>query len=188
MISLLNPGFQKRVLPLSVAAWHAMIRDGLAPDRAELLRGVIIEKMSKSILHTKLNHRLSTLFTRALADSFWVRKEEPLTFTDSEPEPDLSVVSGLPDDYKAHPATAILVAEISVTTLAEDRGMAPLYAEAGVEEYWIVNAAGRCIEVYRQPVGGTYGSVSTFGAGQTLTCLSLPVSVDVDALFSGLTD
>lgn len=188
MISLPTPGLQKRALPLSVAAWHGMIRDGLAPVRAELLRGVIVEKMSKSILHTKLNHRLSSLFTRALADSFWVRKEEPITFTDSEPEPDLSVVSGQPDDYKAHPVTAILVAEISVTTLADDRGMAGIYAEAGVEEYWIVNAAERCIEVYRQPGAGAYAQVTSYGAGQTLACQSLPVSVDVSALFAGLTD
>lgn len=188
MLPLLTPGLQKRALPLSVAAWHGLIHQGLAPARAELLRGVIVEKAAKSILHTKLNHRLLALFTCPGMVQFWVRKEEPLTFEDSEPEPDLSVVRGQLDDYKSHPVTAILVAEVAVSTLAEDRAMAAIYAEAVVEEFWIVNAAARCIEVHRQPTGSVYADVTIRSEGQILTCQSLPVTVDVSALFAGLTD
>jgi len=55
------PGFPKRTLPLSVAARHFMIRGNLAPARAELIRGTIIEKMSRSILHTQLSRRQADL-------------------------------------------------------------------------------------------------------------------------------
>ena len=182
------PGFQKRALPLSVAAWHGMIRDKLAPARAELIRGVIIEKMSKSILHCRISDFLAELFKDALRATHWVRLEAPLTFADSEPEPDVSVVAGHREDFKKHPTTAALVVEVSVSTLADDREMAEIYAEAGVEEYWIVNVPARCIEVHRQPGPAGYAVMESIGAGQSVQCAALPVSVDVTALFAGLED
>ena len=183
---LSNPSFQKRVLPLSVAAWHGMIRDGLAPERAELIRGVIIEKMSKSILHTRIAHRLFTQLQDALRHAYWVRKEDPLTFQDSEPEPDISVVTGDEPGYTAHPRTAALVIEVSISSLAEDRGMAAIYAEAGVEEYWVVNVPARCIEVFREPTKEGYTKTSTVGIDQVLQCGALPVAVEISALFAGV--
>lgn len=188
MVSLLTrPEFQKRTLPLSVKAWHAMIAQGLAPRRAELVRGVILEKISKSILHTKILSRLLRLLQTALGDSFWIRKEDPITLTDSEPEPDVSVVMGREENYDHHPVSAALVVEVAVTTLREDREMVPIYAEAQVAECWIVDVAGKGIEVYREPVGSSYAVTERIGAGGVLRCASLPgVVVDVDALFVGL--
>jgi Uma2 family endonuclease len=187
MIALLNSsGLQKRARPLSVAAWHAMIRQNLAPARAELIRGVIFEKMSKSILHIRLSDSLLDLFKFALRATHWTRQDAPLTCLDSEPEPDISVVRGRSSDYARHPTTAALVVEVAVSTLADDRELADLYAEAGVEEYWVVNAVGRSIEVYRLPVNGHYTQMTTYTEGQSLPCSSLPVTVDLGALFAGL--
>lgn len=62
---------------------------------------------------------------------------------DSEPEPDLAVVVGTPTDYiNEHPRTALLVVEVSDTTLPLDRDRKhTLYARTGIPEYW-----------YREPV------------------------------------
>ncbi|MBK8093548.1 MAG: Uma2 family endonuclease [Verrucomicrobiaceae bacterium] len=183
----LHPGLQKRALPLSVKAWHEMIAKGLVSKRAELIRGVIIEKMSKSISHAKLSSRLLKTLIKALSDHFWVRSETPLTLIDSEPEPDLSVVAGAEETHRGHPRTAKLVIEVSVTTLAEDRDMIEIYAEAGVEEFWIVDAEHRCVEVHRQPVDGHYMISEVRAAGQVLDCVALPgVRVDVSELFAGI--
>ena len=179
-----NPAFRKRALPLSVAAWHGLIAANLAPTRSELIHGVVIEKMSKSFLHTKLAAALLELLQQSLGPGWWVRKEDPLTFSDSEPEPDLSVVAGNRDDYQEHPRTAALVVEIAVSSVAEDREMASLYAAAGVLEFWIVNAAARTVEVYRQPSAGSYGEKLVMGGGERLQCGSLPrVVVDLGDLF-----
>lgn len=187
MLPLLNqPGFQKRALPLSVAAWHGMIRDNLAPARSELIRGVIVEKMSKSILHTVIADHIAEIFKDALRNTHWVRIEAPLTLTDSEPEPDISVVPGARQQFKTHPTTAVLAVEVSVKTLAEDRAMAEIYSEAGVEEYWVVNVPDRSIEVHRQPHGEAYSWRETFRCGQALTCATLPVTLDVGSLFAEL--
>jgi Uma2 family endonuclease len=45
----------------------------------------------------------------------------------------------------------LLVVEISDSSLGLDRRKAGLYAAAGVPEYWIVNLAARCVEVFRRP-------------------------------------
>ena len=179
--------FQKRAMPLSVKAWHQMIAQGLAPERAELIRGVIIEKMSKSILHTNLAGRVLAVLQKFLGTQMWVRKEDPLTFTDSEPEPDVSAVAGSEADYETHPTTARLVVEVSVSTLPEDRAMADIYAEAAVAEYWIVNAVDRCIELYQQPGAGHYQSIMRVDEAGVLESAALPGRrLNVGELFAGL--
>ncbi len=188
MVPLLShPGFRDRTLPLSVETWHWMVEKGLAPARAELLRGVIVEKMPKSPLHTKLVARLWSAFAAALGETHWVRKEEPLTLADSEPEPDIAIVPGQEADYQSHPVTALLVVEVAVTTLAEDRELANLYAEAGVTEYWIVNAVARAIEIYRQPEGGLYRARETISTGAVAACAALPgLMIETNKLFANL--
>lgn len=188
MVSLLsNSGFRDRALPISVGTWHWMVQSGLAPARAELLRGVIVEKMPKSPIHTKLATRIWNDLSAMAGDGFWVRKEEPLTLADSEPEPDIAVVTGTEAEYQTHPSTALLVVEISVTTLAEDRELASLYAEAGVSEYWIVNATARVVEIYRQPHDGHYQIQETVPEGGTLSSRALPsVHIPAERLFANL--
>lgn len=179
--------FQKRAMPLSVKAWHQMISQGLAPERAELIRGVIIEKMSKTILHYKLTEIVVEMIRAAFGNQFWVRQEAPLTLTDSEPEPDVSVVEGHRQNYETHPTTARLVVEVSVSTLPEDRAMADIYAEAAVAEYWIVNAVDRCIELYQQPVAGHYQSIMRVDESGVLESAALPgLRLNIGELFAGL--
>jgi Uma2 family endonuclease len=97
------------------------------------------------------------------------------------------VVLGGEAEHDTHPSSALLVIEVSVTTLREDRELLSIYAEASVAEAWIVNAADHCIEVYRSPQAGTYATMEQFGAGDIVTCASLPaVKVIVHDLFAGL--
>ena len=164
-----------------------MIANGLAPQRAELLEGVMVEKMSKSILHTQILTELLYALKSSLGEAFWVRPESPITIHDSEPEPDISVVSGKFSDYREHPVTALLVVEISVSTLAEDRAMAAIYASAGVNEYWLVNATAREVEVFRGPEGGHYQKKDVVKADRFLSCQALPgVSLNLMDLWAGL--
>jgi len=74
---------------------------------------------------------------------------------------------------------------VSVSSLLVDREMADVYAEAGVAEYWIVNATELCIEVYREPVEGRYQNQQRCGAGVVLECTALSgVKVDVTEFFA----
>ena len=83
-----------------------------------------------------------------------VRTQLPLVLDSyNKPEPDIAVVIGSIRDYaNAHPTTALLVVEISDTTLRYDRtAKAALYARANIADYWIVNLGNRVLEVHRQP-------------------------------------
>jgi hypothetical protein len=57
-----------------------------------------------------------------------VRVQLPFALDDrSEPEPDVAIVAGLPGDYRdPHPDRALLLCEVSDTTVAYDRGLGGL--------------------------------------------------------------
>ncbi len=187
MTSILEiPEVRQRVSQLSVEEYHRLDEFNENGKRTELIRGVLIEKMSKSPLHSMLSSRLYKLILAALPDGFLAWKEEPLTLPDSEPEPDVSVVYGTERDFVAsHPKTAELVVEVAVVSAALDRELASLYAEAGVKEYWIVLATERKIEVYRRPQAGRYEEKQTVASGEVLECSSVPgVRIRVADLFA----
>jgi hypothetical protein len=123
---------RERVSPLSVEEYyHRLGEHNDHGKRTELIRGIIIEKMSKSPRHNALSTQLYKRILAALPDGYTARKEEPLTFVDSEPEPDISVLRGQDSDFSSsHPESAELVVEIAVSSAALDREIASLYAEA----------------------------------------------------------
>lgn len=176
MVAILDiPEVRARVSRVSVAEYHRIGESG-ERRRTELIRGIVIEKISKSPLHSSISTRLNKLVLRLAPDGYIVRKEEPLTLLDSEPEPDIAVVAAREGEEFAteHPHTAELVIEVAVTSAALDRANASLYAEAGVQEYWIVLGASRAIEVYRRPEHGIYQEVFTCRSGDELACASVP--------------
>src|ERR1041385_949471 len=116
------PEVRERISRISVEEYHQLGEYNENGRRTELMRGIIIEKVSKSPLHSTLGSLLYKLIFSQVAANFLVRKDEPLTFADSEPEPDVSVVHGRESDFKnAHPSTAELVVEVAVSSVALDR-------------------------------------------------------------------
>jgi Uma2 family endonuclease len=113
----------------------------------------------------------------------WVRMQMPLDFgPHSEPQPDVAVVAGERKHFTDHPTTALLVVEVSDTTLTFDRDRkASLYAQAGIADYWIVNLNDRQLEVYRnpvpdpsQPLGWGYADRTVLSAADVVSPLAAP--------------
>jgi len=127
----------------------------IGPDeRIELLDGDIIPMTPQNSPHAVAVGKTENALRKAFPTEHWVRVQMPLILgPHSEPDPDLAVVKGTFDDYlPEHPRAALLVVEISDTTLSRDRDRKlPLYAQAGIPEYWIVNLVDHCLEVYRDP-------------------------------------
>jgi Uma2 family endonuclease len=181
-----QPEVRKRVHSWSVDDYHALGAAGCVDESVELLRGMIVEKMSKSPLHTAIVRRLFRfLFPHAEALGLDLFKEDPLTLADSGPEPDLAVVQPAPyDQLQSHPATAALVIEVAITSIEVDRGKAPIYAEAGIPEFWLVRPESSEIDIFSRPENGVYQNVETIGAGGVLTSAVFPdFSLPVDELF-----
>lgn len=124
--------------------------------RAFLLSGEIFDMAGQGNWHSVTVGKGLSQLQKVFPDpAFWVRPQMPIDLDDgtSDPEPDLAVVPGTPDDYTQHPSTALLIVEVSDTSLATDRKKkTPYYAAARVPEYWIVNLQDRLLEVYREPV------------------------------------
>jgi Uma2 family endonuclease len=108
---------------------------------------------------------------------------------DSEPEPDLAVVTREEEEQaEDHPRTALLVVEVAVDSLRVDRLIkGRVYARAGIPEYWVVDVASRVVEVYTAPdaAEGRYDTLRTLGVDETLTASALPgLALPVVELFS----
>jgi Uma2 family endonuclease len=176
------PAIRKQAARLTVEDFHRL-GEGV---RAELLHGLLIQKMPKSPLHCLITARLTKALEKQIQPGFQLRKEDPLTFVDSEPEPDVAVVYGSSEIYaSAHPTTAALVIEVSVSTREIDRVKALIYAEAGVSEYWIVMPEEKQVEVYRRPAAQGYGERIVFSAPARIDCESLPgIGIELGTLFA----
>lgn len=124
-------------------------------EKYELLEGEILHKMGQSRAHVLAVLRCTKVFERAFGEGYYVQPQMPVQVNRySEPEPDILVVRGAPEDYEDHPTTddTVLLVEVSDTSLSGDRNRkARIYASRGVADYWIVNVPGRRLEVMRDP-------------------------------------
>jgi Uma2 family endonuclease len=146
------------IFRLTVDQYHELIRSGklTEDDPVELLEGILVFKMPKNTPHST-STGLVRRETDAILPSGWhCRSQDPITLTDSEPEPDDVIVRGKMEDYaKRHPGPSdiAVVIEVADSSLERDRGMKfRTYARAGLPVYWIVNLIERQVEVYTEPV------------------------------------
>jgi Uma2 family endonuclease len=144
---------------LSIEQYHEMIRTGILTDDdpVELLEGWLVTKMPKNP-----PHRVATQLTRKalesiIPDEWYVDTQEPVTLSNSEPEPDVVIVRGDTRQYGDHhpgPQDVALIVEIADTTLLRDQGAKKrLYAREGIPVYWIINLTENHVEVYTEPSG-----------------------------------
>lgn len=160
------------VTPMSVEFYHASSDLRWIDESVELLRGIPVQKISKSPLHEYLVRSLLRLIEAVLPEGCFVTKESPLTTNDSEPEPDLMVVHGQESDFRtAHPTTAELVIEVALNTEQRDRVKAAIYAEARVSEYWIVLPEKQQIQIFSQSNGTEYQRQDIITAGEAVSAV-----------------
>ena len=142
---------------LTRAEYDRLIELGVfqTSDRIELIGGELMVAEPESPEHYTAIRKSVRALEIAFGPGWEVRQDGPIALDDeSEPEPDIAVVPGAPEDYRhAHPSRPALTLEISVSSLATDRERkASLYARAGLSDYWILNLIARVLEVYREPV------------------------------------
>lgn len=140
--------------------------------RVMLIRGEILDMGSQNDPHARGLMFVLYVLQAAFGPGYTVRPQMPLDLgADSEPEPDLAVVPG---NYRSqplgHPTSALLVVEVSDTTLQFDiTTKAELYATAGIADYWVVDVTNRRLLVFRDPAP----LPGPLGATAYRTCLTL---------------
>jgi Uma2 family endonuclease len=154
-------------------------------QRVELIEGVIVQMPAQKNFHALSIKLTGDALELAFGPGYWVRIQASLDLSPlSVPDPDLAVVKGKPRDHKTpdSPTTALLLVEVSETTLRFDRTIkSSLYARSGIADYWIVNLVDQQLEVHRNPVpdssqrfGFGYADVSVLTATDYVTPLAAP--------------
>jgi Uma2 family endonuclease len=132
-------------------------------DRVELIRGEIVEMSPKGTPHETCITRLWRRLSKLLGERATLRCQAPIILPHySEPKLDLAIVQNRPDDYLSaypSPSDVLLVIEVADSTLKYDREIKiPLYAEAGISNYWIFNLVQTRLEVYTEPYQDLQGN------------------------------
>jgi Uma2 family endonuclease len=149
------------IRPITVDDFEQIVDAGILgeDDRVELLNGQLSEMSPQGTPHAGVIQWLATTLIRALDPAVAaVRIQSPLRLAPlSQPEPDIVVAA--PGAYiEHHPAGALLVIEIAVTSKRLDLGTkAEIYAAAGVDEYWVIDIPARAVHVHDSPRAGAYG-------------------------------
>ncbi len=121
--------------------------------KVELINGELYELTTNPPHDTSVS-LTGTALEAAFGPGYVVREEKTLDLGRRyQPHPDAAVVVGQTRDYAVkHPTTAVLIAEVSESSLRHDRVVkAHRYAMAGIADYWIVNLAERQLEIHRKP-------------------------------------
>ncbi len=155
-------------------------------EEIELIGGELMVAEPQGAPHYTAIRKTAKALEAAFGPGWEVRTEGPIGLDDeSEPEPDVAVVPGAPDDYaRAHPSRPALTVEVAESSLALDRQRkGSLYARAGLPDYWVLNLVDRVLEVYREPApdsaapfGWRYGRSEVFEASARVTPLAAPGS------------
>lgn len=159
----------------TVDEYMRMWEVGILPEdgRFELIRGEIIEMPPPGPQHSSRVNRLNRLFTSRFGDVIIASIQNALTIDRySLPIPDVTLLKPRDDFYgEAHPKPddVFLVVEVSHTTVSYDgKTKSPMYAEAGIVEYWQLDVKKEVLFVRTNPVDGEYRNVQVLHRGETV--------------------
>jgi Uma2 family endonuclease len=175
MATQVAPLPQIRKHPITLDEYERMIEADVFHDqfRLELIRGELIEMSPPGIEHEFAVAAIANLLGSKVGSAALVWPQGNsirLPNTNSRPQPDATLLRWRDDYSLSKPPTAedvILVVEVSDTTLKYDQSeKSALYAEAGIQEYWIINLRNKTIETYSDPVNGAFTRIHKAGHGE----------------------
>lgn len=181
---------QLKRFKLTVEEYYKMAEVGILKptDRVELIEGEIITMSPINNPHIGVVNTLNRLFGKKLIDDYTISIQNPIFINDfTEPEPDIVIAKFDKKGYsesKISPPEIYIVVEVADSTLIKDRKVKlPLYAQAMIPEYWIIDVKKQQIEQYTQPKGKKYNSKKIIKKTATLTCKSVDFKLKVADLF-----
>ena len=183
-------------LPLSLDNYQTLVQAGAFADtigRVELINGRLVHMNPQGPQHSEPIDLLEEWSHEVVQKSFRIRIEKPLDIPGKQscPEPDVAWVKR-GSYFDRHPSgdEVFLLIEVSDSSAHFDRTeKRDLYADACVDEYWIVDISGRRVEIYRDRAEGQYRQRSVHKEGETISPLCLPeAEIAVSVLFRDTSD
>lgn len=177
---------------LDVDAFYKLGEAGVLgqDDRVELINGELLDMAPIGNHHANSVNGLNESLVLAFSGRGIVSVQNPVTLDRyNVPQPDFTVFRYRADRYwTGHPSTpadVLLLIEVADSSIQYDRTVKlPLYARAKIPEYWIVDLGRRMVDVYREPDGGTYASLRSYGPAETVTLSAAPdIGIALDLVF-----
>jgi Uma2 family endonuclease len=166
--------------------------DALKHRHVQLLRGELRSMSPKGTSHHRLTRFLNQWSVLiSVAHEFQISCQDPIRIPSqiSEPEPDISWHKPLKElPHHPEPQDIFLLIEVAVSTVHEDLGeMADLYAQAGIQDYWVVDEPARIVHIFRKPAATGYIDHQRVAVGGDVRPLLYPeVVLNTAELFAQL--
>ena len=156
----------------TVDDYHAMVVAGVLKedDRVELIEGEIVDMAPVGLRHAAAVNILTRWLVVGCGTRAMVQVRAPMQIgTASEPQPDLVALRPQANFYRSQAATpddVLLLIEVADSSLPYDRAVKlPLYAQAGVQEFWLVDLVRDEVHVHREPTSDGFRYVDPRGRG-----------------------
>ncbi|WP_165235094.1 Uma2 family endonuclease [Aquisphaera insulae] len=153
-----SPPGRARRQRMSVEQYERLIAHGVidADAPVELIEGRIVGKMTRGDAHCvaaqMVQDALASLRGAGSGWLVWVEKPVAIPDRRSMPEPDVSLVRGVPADYldgAPRPDRVAVIVEVADTSLRRDRRRARIFVAGGIPECWVLNLVQGRLEVFR---------------------------------------
>lgn len=179
----------KTLYKWSVADYHQIVESGvLANKSVELLEGEIIAVSPESPLHSSVNYSVANYLRGLLSNSAIVREAHPITLDNSEPEPDIAIVSAPYTQYiSRHPYAQDVywLVEVANKTLAKDlNAKSVTYARNGIREYWVIDLVSNKLWLFRDLENNSYQVQQELTTGVIKPIAFPEINVDVERLLN----
>ncbi len=149
-----------------------------APDDPELeiIDGELYETPADGPRTRRWNAAIARALFTQLGPAYVIMPDKTLPVSPHYgPQPDFYIFDAAIRDEDVDGAAVLLVIEVSDTTFDTDFNVkAPRYAEGGVREYWLIDAAARRTLVHRLRADGSYGEPTEIAYDQPVRALLIP--------------
>jgi Uma2 family endonuclease len=175
---------------LTADEYQQMLDTGILNEDSpvELIEGELIWMAAHGGEHIRCVTLLNETFVVAFVGVFYTSTQSSIRLdSKSEPEPDIAILRSLPRGRTPPPTDdVVLVVEVSDTSLMYDLNVkAPLYARAGVPEYWVADLTAQRVLRHSEPRDGRYRITEEFIVGDQITSLSdPPITIAVADIFA----
>ncbi len=162
----------------TLSDWAAMEAAGLLPpdSELELIDGDLVEMPADGPIHRRFQHAMIRWIVPRLPDSLAFAVDQTLPKDrHNGPKPDLYVYPAAIHEKDLWAKDVLWALEIADASLSYDANIkGPLYASAGIADYWIVDVNAKAILVHRKPGADGYTNVRTLAADDAIAPLCAP--------------
>lgn len=166
---------------ISVDDYHRMIEAGAFADwPVELLDGWLVPKMNHGSPHALAVQALTELLVpQFIGTDLVVRCQLPITLEQSEPEPDLAVVTrGITGRHPGLDEVIVAIEVANTPSRFDFTTKALIYARAGIPTYLVVDVVTERVVHHTRPSAEGYELVAVLHEGEVVEVGGLALTVD----------